>query len=162
MWFILLGDEYNVESLDDGPSAFRCNLDVGLNRTTTGARVFGALKGAVDGGLEINHRLVHFWKQEQKKPIQYADWPLCLDANLLAKLVLINKHVMCDDNFRGYRLNLRCTIYLSIEFNIFNLISIVLNELVGHLQNWFSISISVRIHSYNLPYTWGFNQCKGS
>merc|ERR1712193_528129 len=41
------GDEYNVESLDDGKAAFRCYLDVGLNRTTTGARVFGALKGAV-------------------------------------------------------------------------------------------------------------------
>merc|ERR1712142_783682 len=48
------GGEYNVESLDDKPAAFRANLDVGLNRTTTGARVFGALKGAVDGGLEIN------------------------------------------------------------------------------------------------------------
>jgi len=54
------GDEYNVESLDDQPSAFRCNLDVGLNRTTTGARVFGALKGAVDGGLEINHSMSRF------------------------------------------------------------------------------------------------------
>lgn len=50
------GTEYNVESVDDGPAAFRCYLDVGLNRTTTGARVFGALKGAVDGGLEIPHR----------------------------------------------------------------------------------------------------------
>merc|ERR1711931_350809 len=54
------GDEYNVESLDDQPSAFRCYLDVGLNRTTTGARVFGALKGAVDGGLEINHSMSRF------------------------------------------------------------------------------------------------------
>jgi len=54
------GDEYNVESLDDQPSAFRCYLDVGLNRTTTGARVFGALKGAVDGGLEINHSTSRF------------------------------------------------------------------------------------------------------
>jgi len=54
------GDEYNVESLDDKPAAFRCYLDVGLNRTTTGARVFGALKGAVDGGLEINHSLTRF------------------------------------------------------------------------------------------------------
>lgn len=54
------GDEYNVESLDDQPSAFRCYLDVGLNRTTTGARVFGALKGAVDGGLEINHSTTRF------------------------------------------------------------------------------------------------------
>merc|ERR1712176_1139901 len=32
----------------------------GLNRTTTGARVFGALKGAVDGGLEINHSMSRF------------------------------------------------------------------------------------------------------
>jgi len=54
------GDEYNVESLDDKPAAFRCYLDVGLNRTTTGARVFGALKGAVDGGLEINHSVTRF------------------------------------------------------------------------------------------------------
>jgi len=33
--------------------AFRCYLDVGLARTTTGARIFGALKGAVDGGLDV-------------------------------------------------------------------------------------------------------------
>merc|ERR1711872_915299 len=54
------GDEYNVESEDGQPAAFRCYLDVGLNRTTTGARVFGALKGAVDGGLEINHSMTRF------------------------------------------------------------------------------------------------------
>jgi large subunit ribosomal protein L5e len=35
-------------------------LDVGLVRTSTGARVFGALKGAVDGGLDIPHRWVLF------------------------------------------------------------------------------------------------------
>jgi len=34
---------------------FTCVLDVGLVRTTTGHRVFGALKGAVDGGLNIPH-----------------------------------------------------------------------------------------------------------
>jgi len=54
------GDEYNVESVDDGPGAFRCYLDTGLNRTSTGARVFGALKGAVDGGLEIPHSVSRF------------------------------------------------------------------------------------------------------
>merc|ERR1711872_197486 len=54
------GDEYNVESEDGQPAAFRCYLDVGLSRTTTGARVFGALKGAVDGGLEINHSMTRF------------------------------------------------------------------------------------------------------
>lgn len=35
---------------------FKCLLDVGLARTTSGARIFGALKGAVDGGLNIPHR----------------------------------------------------------------------------------------------------------
>ena len=50
------GEEYYVEDEDDKAGAFRCYLDVGLVRTTTGARVFGALKGAVDGDLNIPHR----------------------------------------------------------------------------------------------------------
>jgi large subunit ribosomal protein L5e len=54
------GEEYNVEALENGPGAFRCYLDVGLNRTTTGARVFGAMKGAVDGGLNIPHSTKRF------------------------------------------------------------------------------------------------------
>ena len=48
-------DEYNVESIDGQPGAFTCYLDAGLARTTTGNKVFGALKGAVDGGLSILH-----------------------------------------------------------------------------------------------------------
>jgi large subunit ribosomal protein L5e len=35
-------------------------LDVGLVRTTTGNRVFGALKGATDGGLYIPHSVKRF------------------------------------------------------------------------------------------------------
>jgi len=35
---------------------FTCYLDVGLRRTTTGARVYGAMKGATDGGVVIPHR----------------------------------------------------------------------------------------------------------
>lgn len=54
------GEEYNVEALDNGPGAFRCYLDIGLNRTTTGARIFGAMKGAVDGGLNIPHSTKRF------------------------------------------------------------------------------------------------------
>lgn len=54
------GEEYNVEAVEDGPAAFRCYLDVGLMRTTTGARVFGAMKGAVDGGLNIPHSTKRF------------------------------------------------------------------------------------------------------
>merc|ERR1712045_351022 len=54
------GDEYNVEPSDDGPGPFRCFLDTGLTRTTTGNKVFGALKGAVDGGLDIPHSMKRF------------------------------------------------------------------------------------------------------
>ncbi|XP_078074996.1 large ribosomal subunit protein uL18A [Mustelus asterias] len=54
------GDEYNVESIDGKPSAFTCYLDAGLARTTTGNKVFGALKGAVDGGLSIPHSTKRF------------------------------------------------------------------------------------------------------
>lgn len=56
----ITGDEYNVEDVEDGPGAFRCYLDVGLQRTTTGARVFAAMKGAVDGGLNIPHSTKRF------------------------------------------------------------------------------------------------------
>jgi len=54
------GEEYNVEPNDDGPRPFRCFLDVGLTRTTTGNKVFGALKGALDGGLDIPHNNKRF------------------------------------------------------------------------------------------------------
>lgn len=49
------GEYFCVEDVDDGPGAFRCCLDVGLARTSTGAKVFAAMKGAVDGGLDIPH-----------------------------------------------------------------------------------------------------------
>lgn len=47
----------------------RCYLDVGLARTTTGARVFGAMKGAVDGGLNVPHSIKRFpgYDAESKK-----------------------------------------------------------------------------------------------
>ena len=54
------GDEYNVESIEGSPGAFRCFLDIGLARTTTGARIFGVLKGAVDGGLDVPHSMKRF------------------------------------------------------------------------------------------------------
>ncbi|CAN0914146.1 60S ribosomal protein L5 [Linum grandiflorum] len=47
------GEDYSVEPTERRP--FRALLDVGLVRTTTGNRVFGALKGALDGGLDIPH-----------------------------------------------------------------------------------------------------------
>jgi len=54
------GELYSVEELDDGPRPFRAFLDVGLARTSTGARMFAALKGALDGGLNIPHSETRF------------------------------------------------------------------------------------------------------
>ncbi|EPT03783.1 hypothetical protein FOMPIDRAFT_1022326 [Fomitopsis schrenkii] len=45
---------------DDAPRPFKCYLDVGLKRTSTGSRVFGALKGASDGGIYIPHNEKRF------------------------------------------------------------------------------------------------------
>jgi len=45
---------------DQDRAPFKALLDVGLYRTTTGSRVFAALKGAVDGGLNIPHNTRRF------------------------------------------------------------------------------------------------------
>lgn len=49
------GELYMVEENESGPRPFFAILDVGLKRTTTGNRMFGVLKGAADGGIEIPH-----------------------------------------------------------------------------------------------------------
>lgn len=48
--------EYKLtEESEEGRRPFKAVLDVGLKRTSTGARVFGAMKGASDGGIHIPH-----------------------------------------------------------------------------------------------------------
>lgn len=55
------GEKYDVsENPHDERRPFKAVLDTGLFRTTTGARVFGALKGAVDGGIYIPHSVKRF------------------------------------------------------------------------------------------------------
>jgi len=44
------------EGETEGRFPFKAILDIGLARTTTGARIFGAMKGAVDGGIAIPHK----------------------------------------------------------------------------------------------------------
>uniref|UniRef100_A0A7S2JWI3 Large ribosomal subunit protein uL18 C-terminal eukaryotes domain-containing protein n=1 Tax=Leptocylindrus danicus TaxID=163516 RepID=A0A7S2JWI3_9STRA len=54
------GKTYFVDEVDDDKKPFRALLDIGLKPTTTGCRVFGALKGAADGGLDIPHNEKRF------------------------------------------------------------------------------------------------------
>jgi len=49
-----------VEEVNEDKKPFRCYLDVGIKNTTTGARVFAALKGGSDGGLDIPHNEKRF------------------------------------------------------------------------------------------------------
>jgi large subunit ribosomal protein L5e len=68
-----------TEAVEDGPRPFKVFLDIGLQRTTTGARVFGVLKGASDGGLYVPH-----------SPNRFPGWDIEaeeLDAELLRKYI---------------------------------------------------------------------------
>lgn len=86
---------------DDGERRpFKAFLDVGLARTSTGARVFGALKGASDGGIFIPHSEKRFpgYDMETKE----------LDADTLRNYIY-GGHVaeymetLADDDEERYR-----------------------------------------------------------
>jgi large subunit ribosomal protein L5e len=85
---------------EDSQRPFKCFLDVGLVRTTTGARVFGAMKGASDGGLYIPHSSNRFpgYDPESKE----------LDADTLRKYIFAG-HVgeymesLADDDEERYK-----------------------------------------------------------
>jgi len=53
-------EEFHVEEEDNERRPFKVILDVGLIRTIPCSRVFGILKGAVDGGLHIPHSVKNF------------------------------------------------------------------------------------------------------
>jgi len=70
-----------TEALDeeDAPRPFKCYLDVGLRRTSTGSRVFGAMKGASDGGVFIPH--------SEKRFPGFDPESKALDAEVLKKYI---------------------------------------------------------------------------
>ena len=51
---------FQVEPVPGQRGPFRCYLDTGLARTSKGARIFGVLKGSVDGGMAIPHKYKRF------------------------------------------------------------------------------------------------------
>lgn len=89
-----------TEAAEDAPRPFKVFLDVGLTRTTTGARVFGALKGASDGGLYIPHSPKRFPGYDYETGE--------LDADVLRKYIVAG-HVaeymeeLMDDDEERYR-----------------------------------------------------------
>merc|ERR1712224_600668 len=54
-------EEYHIEEEHEGDRRpFKVLLDVGLKRTSVGANLFGALKGAADAGLHVPHSTKRF------------------------------------------------------------------------------------------------------
>ncbi|SPN99546.1 probable 60S ribosomal protein L5 [Cephalotrichum gorgonifer] len=89
-----------AETEDGERRPFKAFLDVGLARTSTGARVFGALKGASDGGIFVPHSEKRFpgYDIETKE----------LDAEVLRKYIF-GGHVaeymetLADDDEERYK-----------------------------------------------------------
>ncbi len=65
--------------MEDGPRPFYCLLDTGLKRTSTGSKVFAALKGALDGGLDIPHN--------EKRMVGYDKGAKKMDSETLSKYI---------------------------------------------------------------------------
>jgi large subunit ribosomal protein L5e len=97
--------EYKLTEAAEGEDGeerrpFKAFLDVGLHRTSTGARIFGAMKGASDGGLYIPHSENRFpgYDIESKE----------LDAEVLRKYIF-GGHVaeymetLADDDEERYK-----------------------------------------------------------
>lgn len=63
------GNDYSVKPIEGDRRPFKCFLDVGLRKTSTGSKVFAAMKGATDGGLHIPHSVTRFvgYDTEAKK-----------------------------------------------------------------------------------------------
>lgn len=55
------GVDYNAEKEGDNPNPFTAVLDVGLARTSTGAKVFAVMKGVADGGIYVPHSETRFF-----------------------------------------------------------------------------------------------------
>lgn len=74
------GEYLDEDEFDMERRPFKCYLDIGLKRSTTGARVFAAMKGAVDGGLHIPHSPKRFYGYDKESD--------SLDAAELRKRIL--------------------------------------------------------------------------
>jgi len=89
------GTYYLVKEVEGQRRPFLVLLDTGLARTSTGAKIFAVLKGAVDGGLEIPHKPKRFagYNSETRK----------FDPKILRKHIFgghvaeYMKHLQSDD-----------------------------------------------------------------
>ncbi|KAL3311763.1 60S ribosomal protein L5 [Cichlidogyrus casuarinus] len=94
------GSEFSVEREDNEKGPFTCYLDVGLACTTTGAKLFGVMKGAIDGGLSIPHSSSRFpgFDKESKQYDAAAHRDRIFGKNIAEYMEALHK-----DNPDGYK-----------------------------------------------------------
>lgn len=85
---------------EENARPFRCNLDVGLRPTTLGSRVFGALKGAVDGGLDIPHNHKKFPGYDPDEKEYEAD---AHRAKIMGELIGEYMESLAEDDDEKYK-----------------------------------------------------------
>jgi len=73
------GDSFRSIKKFNKRRPFKALLDVGLYRTTTGSRVFAAMKGALDGGLNVPH--------SERRLVGWDDKEKSLDTEVLRKYI---------------------------------------------------------------------------
>jgi len=101
------GEDYNVKPMKRGPNPFKCLLDVGLSRTTTGSRIFSALKGMCDGGVNVPHSDTRFvGYNEEKKALNPAILRKYIFGGHVAdymKLLMEKDPAKYDQHFSRYK-----------------------------------------------------------
>ncbi|KDD76608.1 ribosomal L18p/L5e [Helicosporidium sp. ATCC 50920] len=107
-----VGEDYNVEEIEGEKRPFVALLDTGLKRTSTGSKVFAALKGALDGGLDVPH--------SEKRFVGYSRESKSLDSDVLRKYIF-GGHVgeymesMAEEDEEKFKRHFSCYIKAGLE-----------------------------------------------
>jgi large subunit ribosomal protein L5e len=94
------GSDYNVEQEGDNPNPFMAVLDVGLARTSTGAKIFAVMKGVADGGINVPHSETRFFGYDPDSKEYNA---AAHRDRIFGKHVAEYMQLLKDDNEEAYK-----------------------------------------------------------
>jgi large subunit ribosomal protein L5e len=94
------GSDYNVEKEGDNPNPFMAVLDVGLARTSTGAKIFAVMKGVADGGINVPHSETRFFGYDPDSKEYNAG---AHRDRIFGKHVAEYMQLLKDDNEEAYK-----------------------------------------------------------
>jgi large subunit ribosomal protein L5e len=94
------GSDYNVEKEGDNPNPFMAVLDVGLARTSTGAKIFAVMKGVADGGINVPHSETRFFGYDPDSKEYNAE---AHRDRIFGKHVSEYMQLLKDDNEEAYK-----------------------------------------------------------